>query len=180
MSDTRPLIWIIALLLLLNVFGTGLILQELREQDEDRVTASAIDTSEQTDTVSQPRADTELIAEAPVQAIIETEMEAETPVQAQDGTETEVMETSMSEAAPTDPVPTEIIVARVNGIDIGEALLFSYLNQLASPEQLAQWDSLQDVPKNILVQGINNAALDNLLVQLAIESELDRNPFIHS
>ena len=180
MSDTRPLIWIIALLLLLNVFGTGLILQELREQDEDREIASVIDTSEQTDLVSQPKSTIELIAEAPVQAIIETEMEAETPVQAQDGTEMEVMETSMSEAAPTDPVPTETIVARVNGTDIGEALLFSYLNQLASPEQLAQWDNLQDVPKNILVQGINNAALDNLLVQLAIESELDRNPFIQA
>ena len=180
MSDTRPLIWIIALLLLLNVFGTGLILQELREQDEDIVTASVIDTSEQSNTTSQPEASIELIAEAPVQAITETEMEAETPVQAQAQTEIEVVETPISEEAPTDPVSTEIIVARVNGIDIGEALLFSYLNQLASPEQLAQWDSLQDVPKNILIQGINNAALDNLLVQLAIESDLDQNRFIQA
>jgi len=180
MSDTRPLIWIIALLLLLNVYGTGLILQELRQQDDDIVTASVIDTSAQTNTVSQPKANIELIVEAPVQAKIESEIEAETQVQVQDETEMAIVETPMSEEVATDPVSTEIIVARVNGTDIGEALLYSYLNQLASPEQLARWDSLQEVPKNILTQGINNAALDSLLVQLAIESELDRNPFIQA
>ena len=182
MSDTRPLIWIIALLLLLNVFGTGLILQELRELDEDIVTASVIDNSEQPNTGSQPIANIELIAEAPVQAIIETEMEAETPAQAATEAKTEIGVVAEPEPVETttEPVSTEIIVARVNGTDIGEALLYSYLNQLASPEQLAQWDRLQDVPKNILIQGINNAALDNLLVQLAIESELDRNQFIQA
>ena len=166
MSDTRPLTWIIALLLLLNVLGTGLILQELREQDEDIATASVIETSEQTNTGNQPKANIELIAEAPVQA--------------DTGIVQEVVEPPAFEDSPIDPVPTEIIVARVNGTDIGEALLYSYLNQLASPEQLAQWDRLEDVPQNMLTQGINNAALDNLLVQLAIESDLDRNPFIQA
>ena len=180
MSDTRPLIWIIALLLLLNVFGTGLILQELREQDEDIVTTAVFDTAEQTNTGSQPKANIELIAEVPVQAIIETETEAETPVQAQAQIEIEVVGPPMPEEAPNEPISTEIIVARVNGTDIGEALLYSYLNQLASPEQLAQWNTLEDVPQNILTQGINNAALDNLLVQLSIESDLDQNPFIQA
>jgi len=180
MSDTRPLIWIIALLLLLNVFGTGLILQELREQDEDIVTASVLDTSDQTNTGSQPKASIEVIAEAPVQAIIETETEAETQVQTQAKPVIGVVEEPEPVKMLTEPVPTEVIVARVNGTDIGEALLYSYLNQLASPEQLAQWNTLEDVPQNILAQGINNAALDNLLVQLAIESELDRNQFIQA
>ena len=166
MSDTRPITWIIVLLLLLNVLGTGLILQELREPDEDPRTTTVIVPSEQADSISQSEAHTDLIAEAPVQAATEIEKE--------------LVESPASEDSPIDLVPTKIVVARVNGTDIGEALLYSYLNQLASPEQLAQWDRLQDVPQNILTQGINNAALDNLLVQLAIESDLDRNPFIQA
>ncbi len=58
MSDTRPIIWIIVLLLLLNVLGTGLILQELREPDEDTRTTTVIVPSEQTDSISQSEADT--------------------------------------------------------------------------------------------------------------------------
>ena len=168
MSDTRPLIWIIALLLLLNVLGTGLILQELKEQEENTAPTPIIAPPVKTESVDQPEADTELTTEAPVQVV--TEAKTEIGVVA----EPEPVET------PTEPVSTEIIVARVNDTDIGEALLYSYLNQLASPEQLAQWDRLQDVPKNILIQGINNAALDNLLVQLAIESDLDQNRFIQA
>ncbi len=153
MSDTRPITWIIVSLLLLNVLGTGLILQELREPDEHMASIPAVVPSEQTDSISQPEAHTELIAEAPVQATTET-------IQG-------VVESPASDDSSIDPVPTEIIVARVNGTDIGEALLYSYLNQLAPPEQLTQWDRLQDVPQNVLIQGINNAALDNLLVQLS-------------
>jgi peptidyl-prolyl cis-trans isomerase C len=126
----------------------------------------AVVPSEQTDSISQPEAQTELIAEAPVQAATEIE--------------NELVESPASQDSPIDSIPTEIVVARVNGTDIGEALLYSYLNQLAPPEQLAQWDRLEDVPQNILIQGINNAALDNLLVQLAVESDLDQNPFIQA
>jgi len=166
MSDIRPITWIIVLLLLLNVLGTGLILKELREPDEDMASTPVIVPLEQSDSISQPEAHTELIEEAAVQTATEIEKE--------------LVETPASVDLPIDPIPTEIVVARVNGTDIGEALLYSYLNQLASPEQLAQWDRLEDVPQNILIQGINNAALDNILVQLAIESDLDRNPFIQA
>jgi len=166
MADIRPITWIIVLLLLLNVLGTGLILQELRKPDEHTASMPVIVPVDQTDSINQPEAHTELIVEAPVQAEAEIEKE--------------LVEPSASVDSPIDPVPTEIVVARVNGTDIGEALLYSYLNQLASPEQLAQWDRLEDVPQNILTQGINNAALDNLLVQLAIESDLDRNQFIQA
>jgi len=166
MSDIRPITWIIVLLLLLNVLGTGLILQELRRPAQDTGSTRVIVTSEQSDSINLPEAHTGLIVETPVQAATETVQE--------------VVEPPVSVGTPVDSVPTEIVVARVNGTDIGEALLYSYLNQLASPEQLAQWDRLEDVPQNILTQGINNAALDNLLVQLAIESDLDRNQFIQA
>ena len=166
MSDTRPITWIIVLLLLLNVLGTGLILQELREPDQNSASTPVIITSEQSDSINLPEAHTELIAEATVQPATEIEKE--------------LVESPAFVDSPIDPFPTENVIARVNGTDIGEALLYSYLNQLASPEQLAQWGRLEDVPQNILTQGINNAALDNILVQLAIESDLDRNQFIQA
>ena len=178
MSATRPLTWIIAALLLLNAVGMILILLELREPDESTAAAVVIEPPDATDSVNRVKADAETSAEAPVQA--GTESSAEIPLQAPADIEQAVTDPSVLEKPPADPVATEIVIARVKGIDIGQTLLVSYLNQIAPPEQLAQWNTLDDVPENILAQSIDNAALDNLLVQLAMQSKLDQNPAIQA
>ncbi len=161
MSATRPITWIIIALLLLNAIGMMIILQELREPNKTTSTAIVIKSPDETGLVDRIKADVETVIEAPVQAGVEIEPETTEPTMLEN---------------PPDPVATEIVIARVNGTDIGQTLLVSYMNQIASPEQLSQWNTLDDVPQNILTQSINNAALDTLLVQLAVQSKLDRNP----
>ena len=161
MSNTRPLFGIIAGLLLLNVIGTVMILLQIAEPDEETTTAIVADPSKQSVSINK----------------IETVSEKQTDLSAQVSSNIQAGTTNSTtpDKSPTDQAATEIIIARVNNSDISQTLLISYLNQYAPPENLAQWKTLNDVPQKLLTQSINNAALDKLLVQRAIEMKLDQD-----
>jgi peptidyl-prolyl cis-trans isomerase C len=165
MSNTRPFTWIIAGLLLLNVIGTVMILLQITEIDKETTTTIASAPMEQTDSISRIETDPENSA---------------LPVQVSSHNAAVIINSTAPEKLPADQASTEIVIAQVNGTDISQALLISYLNQLAPPEDLAQWNTLDDVPQNLLMQSINNAALDELLVQLAVDRKLDQNPVIQA
>jgi parvulin-like peptidyl-prolyl isomerase len=165
MSNTRPLSWIIAGLLLLNVIGTVMILLRITEIDEETTTTIVSAPLQQTDSISRIETDPEHSA---------------LPVQVSTDNAAVIINSTAPEKLPTDQASTEIVIAQVNGTDISQALLISYLNQLAPPEDLSQCNTLDDVPQNILMQSINNAALDELLVQLAVDRKLDQNPVIQA
>lgn len=166
MSNTRPLTWIIAGLLLFNVIGTVIILLQIIEPGEETTAAIAPDPSKQSDSINRVKTGSEKYSDLPVQASSEIEPLA--------------TNSNAPENKPADLASKEIVIARVNDTDIGQALLISYLNQLAPQEDLARWNTLNEVPENILMQSINNAALDKLLVQLAIETKLDQSPVIQA
>jgi len=165
MSNTRPLTWIIAGLLLLNVIGTVMILLQITEIGKETTTRIVSTALQQTDSISRIETDPENSA---------------LPVQVSSHNAAAIINSTAPEKLPTDQASTEIVIAQVNGTDISQALLISYLNQLAPSEDLAQWNTLDDVPQNILMQSINNAALDELLVQLAVDRKLDQNPVIQA
>jgi peptidyl-prolyl cis-trans isomerase C len=165
MSNRRPLTWIIASLLLLNVIGTVMILLQINELNEQTTTTIVSAALQQTDSISRIKTDPENSA-LPVQVISDNAAV--------------IINSTAPEKLPADQASTEIVIAQVNGTDINQALLISYLNQLAPPEDLAQWNTLDDVPQNLLMQSINNAALDELLVQLAVDRKLDQNPVIQT
>ena len=165
MSNTSPLIWIIAGLLLLNVIGTIMILLRITEIDKETTTRIVSAPLGQTDSISRIETDPENSA---------------LPVQVSSDNAAVIIDSTAPEKLPADQASTEIIIAQVNGTDISQALLISYLNQIAPPEDLAQWNTLDDVPQNLLMQSINNAALDELLVQLAVDRKLDQNPVIQT
>ncbi len=166
MSYTKPLIGIIAGLLLLNVIGTVMILLQINEPDKETTTAAVADPSKPANSINS----------------IETipEIEPVLPAKVSPHIEPVVEILTDPEQSPGDQGATEIIIARVNNTDIGQSLIISYLKQLATPEIFAQWDTLNDIPQSILKQSINNAVLDILLVQLAIEMKIDRHPDIQA
>jgi len=165
MSNTRPLTWIIAGLLLLNVIGTVMILLRITDIGKETTTTIVSAALQQTDSINR-------IETAPENSAL--------PVQVSPDNAAVTINSTAPEKLPTDQAPTEIVIAQVNGTDISQTLLISYLNQLAPPEDLAQWNTLDDVPQNLLMQSINNAALDELLVQLAVDRKLDQNPVIQA
>lgn len=165
MSNTRPLTWIIAGLLLLNVIGTVVILLQITEIGKETTTRIVSAALQQTDSISRIETDPENSA---------------LPVQVSSDNAAVIINSTVPEKLPADQASTETVIAQVNGTDISQALLISYLNQLAPPEDLAQWNTLNDVPQNLLMQSINNAALDELLVQLATERKLDQSPVIQA
>ena len=161
MPDKQPLTWILAALLIFNAVGVVLILVELNDADEKLAISAIVMPPTENETLDVIQIEPEIIRENSTQPDIETEQAAtESPTQ--------------GDSSP-DTNPNETVIARVNGADIGQSLLDSYLNQLASAEQRAQWDTLDDVPQKLVMQGINNAALDNLLVQLALQIQLDQD-----
>lgn len=166
MSNTRPLFGIIAGLLLLNVIGTVMILLQIAEPDEETTTAIVADPSKQSISINK----IETVSDK------QTDLSAKVSSYIQAGT----TNSTTPDKSPTDQAATEIIIARVNNSDISQTLLISYLNLYAPPENLAQWKTLNDVPQKLLTQSINNAALDKLLVQLAIEMKLDQDPDIQA
>jgi len=175
MSKTKPLSWVIAGLLLLNIVVTVLIFSEITTKIDIPVGFSG-ETASSTENETLPKTSSE-IADQPVAVAGTAPVVVET---VETSTESTISNPVMPETSSPDTAPTETVIARVNDTDIGQTLLISYLNRLAPPEQLAQWNTLNDVPKNILMQGINNAALDILLVHLAIGNKLDQNPVIQA
>ena len=166
MSNTRPLIWIIASLLLVNVIGTVIILLQITEPDEEPINGTLSNSSQKTNSINS------------LEKV--SEKEPKPPMQVSFYIEPETTTSSAPENSSTDQDSTEIIIARVNNSDISQTLLISYLNQYAPPENLAQWKTLTDVPQNLLMQSINNAALDKLLEQHATEMKLDQDPVIQA
>jgi len=165
MSNSRPFTWIIAGLLLLNVIGTVMILLQITEINKETTTTIVAAPLQQTDSINR----------------IETNHQNPAlPVQVSSDNAAVIINSTVPEKLPADQTSTEIVIAQVNGTDISQALLISYLNQLAPPEDLAQWNTLNDVPQNLIMQSINNAALDKLLVQLAVDRKLDQNPVIQT
>jgi len=166
MSNIKPAIWIIASLLLLNVIGTVTILLKITEPDEETGTGIQATPSRQTDSISSIE--------------LAQEKKPDSSGQVNAYIESVAINSIAPEESPTDQGTEDIIVARVNNTNINQSLLISYLNQLAPSESLAEWKTLNDVPNNILMQSINNAALDNLLVQLAIKMKLDQEQVIQA
>lgn len=162
MPDKRPLTWILAALLLFNAVGVVLILVELNDTDEKVAISAIVVPPAENETLDIIQIEPEIIRENSPQSDMETEQA--------------VTESPIQHDSYPNIKPTETVIARVNGADIGQSLLDSYLNQLASAEQRAQWDTLDDVPQKLVMQGINDAALDNLLVQLALQIQLDQDP----
>jgi len=166
MSNMRPVIWIITSLLLLNVIGTVVILLKITEPEKESNTAKRADSIMQNESINR------------IESV--HEKKPDLPVQVNSYVEPVAKKLNTPEELSSDQTATEIIVARVNNTNINQSLLISYLNQLAPPESLTEWKTLNDVPNNILMQSINNAALDNLLVQLAIEMKLDQEQVIQA
>lgn len=166
MLNTRSSTWIISGLLLLNVIGSVYILLQNIELEEQTAALAGSSPSKHIDSVSRIETDSVENPDLPAKVRADIKPVATIPI--------------APEKSPADPASTDITVARVNQTDISQKLLISYLNQLTTPEQRTRWNTLNDVPQKILMQGINNAALDKLLVQLAIEIKLDQNPIIRA